>query len=212
MPCPTSCLRAALNPELSGAEPKDAIVSALARAGRRVVLGRTLGRNERHRAAGLLDRLGRAAAGMVDGDRDLRREHALAEQPHPVARLAGEARRLQRRRIHRLSGIEPPGIDRRLQAPEIDLVETERVRLGEAALGQPAIDRHLPALEAGLGAARPGRLALAAAPRRLAEAGADAAADPLARMAGARFVRNAVELHGLRSVLSCPVTPLRRCG
>jgi hypothetical protein len=107
---------------------------------------------------------------MVDGDRDLRCEHALAEQPHAVPRLAGQARRQQRRRVDRLAGIEPPGIDCRLQPPEIDLVEAQRIRLGETALGQPAIDRHLTALETRLGAAGSGRLALAAAPRRLAEA------------------------------------------
>src|SRR5262245_19497298 len=213
MPYPTSCRRAALNPKISEAEPKDATVSALACARRRLAaFCRTLRGNERDRAADLLDRLGGAAAGVVDGDRDLRRQHPLAEQPHPVARLAGETRREQRRRIDRLAGIEPPGIDRRLQAPQIDLVEAERVRLNETALGQPAINRHLPALETRLGTAGPGRLALAPAPCRLAEAGADAAADPLAHMAGARLVRNAVELPGLDPSCLPAITPLRRCG
>src|SRR4051794_23232331 len=140
-----------LDPKISGAEPEDATVSACGRTGRLVApLGGMLRRNERDGAASLLHRLGGAAAHMVDGDRDLRGEHALAEQPHAVPRLGSQARRQQRRRIDRLAGIESPGIDCRLQPPEIDLVEAQRIRLVEAALGQPAVDRHLTALEARL--------------------------------------------------------------
>src|SRR6188472_2834360 len=192
-----------LDPKISGAEPEVATVSAFGRAGRLVspLAGLPRG-NERDGAAGLFHRLGGAPAGVVDRDRDFRGEHALAEQPHTIPRLARQAGRQQGCRVHRLAGIEPARIDCRLQPPQIDLVEAQRIRLGEAALGQPAIDRHLTALEACLGAAGPRRLALAAAPGRLAEPGADAAANPLAHMAGARLVGNAVELHGLWSILA----------
>src|SRR5262245_18989828 len=164
-----------LDPKISGAEPEDATVSPLARAGRLVApLGGPLWRKERDRAAGLFDGFRRAPAGMVHRDRNLRREFALAEQPDPVPRLACQTGRAERRRVDRLAGIEPPGIDRRLQPTQIDFVETQRIRLREAALGQPAVDRHLPALVTRLCTAGTRGLTLAAAPCRLAEAGTDA--------------------------------------
>jgi len=67
----------------------------------------------------------------------------------------------------------------------------------EAALGQPAIERHLAALEAaGLAAARAGLVALAALGRRLAVAGARPAADPLAAGDRARRRAQILKPHG----------------
>ena len=65
----------------------------------------------------------------------------------------------------------------------------------EAALGQAAVERHLAALEAVDGDAGARLLALDAAAGGLALARADAAADALARLAGARVVGDFVELH-----------------
>src|SRR5262249_54464918 len=98
--------------------------------------------------------------------------------------------------IDHRAGIEPPGIDRRLNPAEIDLVEPERERrVAKAALGQPAMQRHLAALEALDAHAGTRGLALAAAPAGLARAGADAAADAAALLARARAVGELVKLH-----------------
>src|SRR5690606_12643657 len=87
------------------------------------------------------------------------------------------------------------GIDELLQAADIQLRIAAAVRLVEAALGQAALDRHLAALEGAHGDAGARLLALLAAAGGLARAGADAAADPLARTRGARIVPKFVELH-----------------
>src|SRR5437762_7554838 len=99
--------------------------------------------------------------------------------------MGQNSRRAQRVGGYRRIGIEFLGVDSRLDAAHIDLIVFDRVRLVEAALRQPAIDRHLAAFETRLGAARTCRLALAAAPRGLAQPRADAAAKPFARMPGA---------------------------
>src|SRR5258706_941771 len=99
---------------------------------------------------------------------------------------------------------------RLLEAVEVDrlalhLGEVARAhlrRLGdrrgeEAALRQPALQRHLAALEADLVVAPRARfLALVAAPRGLAEARADAAADAPSRLARARPGLDVVQFHG----------------
>ena len=48
-----------------------------------------------------------------------------------------------------LAGVDPAGLDRRLQAADIDLGVLDAGRVLEAALGHPPIDRHLPAFEVG---------------------------------------------------------------
>jgi hypothetical protein len=120
---------------------------------------------------------------MVHRERQLRLQFALPQQPNAVEGPGNHARRQQRLRRHRLGGIETLGIDRLLDALQVYGVVTAAVGLVEAALGQPAVDRHLAALEARLGPAGTRRLALAAAPAGLAEPGAEAAAHPLAGFA-----------------------------
>src|SRR5262249_43360873 len=93
--------------------------------------------------------------------------------------------------------VELAGVDRLLHAAEIHLVHALAEDVGEAALGQAAMDGHLPALEALDGDARARGLALAAAPAGLALAGADAAADALARLARAGPILELAELHCL---------------
>src|SRR3954471_20648545 len=70
----------------------------------------------------------------------------------------------------------------------------------EAALRQPHVERHLAALEAVDRHARARLGALLATAGGLAEAGADSAADPDARLAGALIVPEIVEFHVVHSL------------
>src|SRR5262249_56835503 len=79
----------------------------------------------------------------------------------------------------------------------------------EAALGQPPVQRHLPALKSLDSHARARGLALAPATAGLAAAGADAAPDAGALLAGARTVGQFVELHGSLSNHFCSTTRTR---
>src|SRR5207244_1914391 len=98
--------------------------------------------------------------------------------------------------IHGRAGVELAGVDRALNAAEIDFVELlGEWRVFEAALRQPAMERHLAALEPFDAHARAGGLALAAATGRLAGAGADAAAEAVTFLAGAWTVGEFVKFH-----------------
>jgi hypothetical protein len=83
-----------------------------------------------------------------------------------------------------------------------DLVEIDHVELAckgrvpKAALGQPAVQRHLAALEAFDAHAGARGLALAAAATGLAHAGADAAADAHALLARPGAIGELMKLHG----------------
>src|SRR5882762_8723506 len=101
----------------------------------------------------------------------------------------------QRLRVHRCRDVELLGVDRLLNAVEIDLVELQPEWLVEAALRQAPMQRHLTALEALDAHARARRLALAAAAASLADARADAAADPHALLVRAGIIGDLVELH-----------------
>src|SRR4051794_28215280 len=149
------------------------------------------------RAAELLDRFNRALRGAEHFEMHRRLEFAVAEQLDAVARAGADARRDQRLRRHRLGGVELARIDGALHAAEVDLVEIARARRIEAALRQAPMQRHLAALEALDAHARTRRLALAAAARLLALAGADAAPDAHARLRRPVVVSDFVKLHGL---------------
>src|SRR5215470_15037894 len=123
-----------------------------------------LGGENRHRAAGLFHRRDRRFGGAGNGERDFGLELALAQQAHAVLRPPQDAGLDQRIDIDRGLGVELAGVDRLLQAAEIDLVELLAERLVEAALGQPAVQRHLAALKALHGDAGARLLALDAAP------------------------------------------------
>src|SRR5208282_6532893 len=102
---------------------------------------------------------------------------------------AQDTRLDQSRGIDGRRRIELAGVDRLLQAPEIDLVEPARERrIFEPALGQAAMQRHLAALKPLDAHAGARGLALTAAAAGLALAGTDAAADALAGLAGAGAV------------------------
>src|SRR5262249_54878577 len=92
-------------------------------------------------------------------------------------------------------GVEPAGVDRGLQAAQIDDLELAPEQVLEAALGQAAVQRHLAALEALDGDAGARLLALDAAARGLAQAGADAAAQALLAAPRARIVADLVQPH-----------------
>src|SRR6185437_7275573 len=86
-------------------------------------------------------------------------------------------------------------VDRLLQVGEVELLEVLAEHVVEAALGHTAMQRGLAAFEAVERHAGARGLALAAAARGLAEAGADTAAQPLEGVPGAGVVANFVELH-----------------
>src|SRR5690606_5695645 len=98
--------------------------------------------------------------------------------------------------VDRLARIKATSIDSALQIAERDLVELVAAARAEAALRQAPMERHLATLEAADRNARTRGLALAAAAARLADAGADAAADPDARLTRTGIVLDVVEPHG----------------
>src|SRR5690606_10163856 len=114
-----------------------------------------------------------------------------------VADPLDDAGRLEGLRRNRLTRIELASIDRLLHPAEADLVVVLGEDVHEAALRQAPMQRHLAALETLDGNARAGRLALDAAPTGLAGAGANTAADALARLGGPRIVGNFVQFHVL---------------
>src|SRR5256884_5112187 len=148
-----------------------------------------------HGAAGLLDRRDRGLGGAVHLDRELGLELAAAEQPQAVLGATDHAGLHQRFDGHGFLDVDQLGVDRLLQAVEIDLGEVEPEDVVEAALRQAPMQRHLAALEALDAHARTRGLALAAATRSLALAGTDATADAHALLARAGVVGDIAELH-----------------
>ena len=137
--------------------------------------------------AGFFDDFDAAAGGFDRGARALGRPH-VALHVQLLRQLAREddlgAERLLGTMPAACSAASPPSVtcsvSGRTGAPR-RLVARKRV---EAALGQPAMQRHLAALEADLVvAARARALALVAQARGLAPARADAAADAVSRLA-----------------------------
>src|SRR5438094_203702 len=98
---------------------------------------------------------------------------AGGEQLDRIAQPAHQPRRVQR------LGVEL-GDGELLELVQVPRLGLRLVRVGEPALGEPAVHRHLAALEARIGpAAGAGLVSLVPLPRGLAEAGARAAAEPL---------------------------------
>src|SRR5206468_4386 len=121
---------------------------------------------------------------------------ASAEYFHREA-TANESAIPKRLRAHLGTGFE------RLRQPvQVHHGELAVVRIGEPLqLGHAALQRHLAALEPGLGL-MPGLEALRPAARRLALAGGLAPADPLARPARSVVRLQVMELHPLSSTSS----------
>src|SRR5229473_1174128 len=162
------------------------------------LLGRALRLRRRQpldRAAEFFDRRRRRFRSAMHLEGDLGLEFAAAEQPHAVERAVQDAGRDQRLGRHRLSRVEPALVDRGLHAAEIHFVQVKREDIGETALRQPAMDRHLSAFEALDAHARARLLALDAAAAGLALARADAASDPLSETARTGAVRDLIEFH-----------------
>src|SRR6185437_7806672 len=157
-----------------------------------ILLGR---RQDFYRAARLLDRRDGGFRSAVYLDRQLGLEFATTEQPHPVFRASDDAGFHQRFGVDGALGVEQLGVDRLLEAIEVDLGKFEPENVVKAALGQPPMQRHLAALEALDAHAGARGLALAAAARGLALARADATADAHALFARAGIVGDIAELH-----------------
>src|SRR5882724_10459321 len=128
-----------------------------------------LGRSQDlHGATGLFDRRDRGFRGAVHLDGDLGLEFAAAQQPQAVLGAAQHAGLDQRFGGDGFLDVDQLGVDRLLKPVEIDLGEVELEDVGEAALRQAAMQRHLTALEALDAHARARGLALATAARLLA--------------------------------------------
>src|SRR5271157_2373045 len=128
------------------------------------------------RSAGLLDLLHRRLGKLVGLHRNLARQLPGAEDLETITQLLDDAQ------LEQAVGVERIAFQL-LQLPEVDngVMLLEDVR--ESALGQPAVQRHLAALETALLAEpRAGALSLRAARGRLAMSRAHAAADALARL------------------------------
>src|SRR6185503_15526269 len=152
-------------------------------------------RQDRDRAAGLFHRGDRRPGSAPDREGHFGLQFAAAKQPNAVMGTAQQAGLDQGGGIDCRAGIELAGVDCLLHAAKIDLVQLQLERLVEAALRQPPMQRHLPALESLDAHARARGLALAAASAGLALAGADAAADAHAILARSGPVGDLVEFH-----------------
>src|SRR6202043_488848 len=131
----------------------------------------------------------------VNLDIQLGFQFAAAEQPHAIFGAPDNPGFHQRFGVDGVLGVQQLGVDRLLNAVEIDLGEFETEDIVEAALGQAPMDRHLAALKTLDAHAGARGLALAAAAGGLALAGADATADPHALLARAGIVGDIAELH-----------------
>src|SRR5262249_11059849 len=148
-----------------------------------------------NRAARLLDRSYGRFRGAMNLDVELGLDLATTEQPDAVLGAAQHAGFHQRFGVDDACRVDQLGVDRLLQAVEIDLDELQAEDVVETALGQTAMQGHLAAfkpLDAHAGARG---LALAAAACLLALARADATADTHALLARAGIVGDLAELH-----------------
>src|SRR6202022_2676299 len=152
-------------------------------------------RQDFHRAARLLDRRDGGFRSAVNLDSQPGLEFTTAEQPNAIFRTPDNAGFHQRFGVDGAVGVEQLGIDRPLNAIEIDLGKFEPENIGEAALRQAPMYRHLAAFEALDAHAGARGLTLAAAARGLALAGADVTADAHALLARAGGVGDIAELH-----------------
>src|SRR5512133_2591760 len=125
-------------------------------------------RQDFHRAARLLDRRNGGFRRAVNLDIELGLQITPAEQPYAVLGAPDNAGFPQRFGVDGALGVEQLGIDRLLDAVEVDLGEVEPEDIVEAALRQAPMDRHLAALEALDAHAGARGLALAAATGGLA--------------------------------------------
>src|SRR5439155_11537829 len=131
--------------------------------------------------------------GVVDFKGEFCGQAALAEKADAGIPASENSCREERLDGDRGVDVELLRLNRRLNAGEIHLVVLDGIRLIETALRQSPVDRHLAALEARFGSARARGLTLAAAPPGLAESGADAPAEPLARAPSPAVVGNLIE-------------------
>src|ERR1700730_594849 len=114
---------------------------------RRLAFFRLGGRQNLDRAAGLLDRRDGGFRSAMDLDGQLGLEFATAEQPQASLGTADNLGLHQRFDVDGRAGIDQLGVDRLLQPVEIDLGEIELEDVGEAALRQAPMQRHLTAFK-----------------------------------------------------------------
>ncbi|MPL95824.1 hypothetical protein SDC9_41996 [bioreactor metagenome] len=171
-----------LLPYVSGPEPAD----------NRLFSG---GRGNGQLATGLLDGFDRRLRGAGHGQRDLRGDLALGQNTDAVELAAHEARSDQHVFGDLDRGVDLAFRDELLDQAEVDDGEVEAVRLGEAALRQTPVERHLAAFIAAERDARTRLLALDTTASGLALARARAARNAFGFLGGARVVAEFVEFH-----------------
>src|SRR3977135_2074560 len=104
------------------------------------------GRNDR--APGLFYRCNGRARSSRDLEIQLGFELALGQKPHPVASAPDHSGLAQDQIGDRRVRLQASGIERALNAPQIDDGEVIGEVIVKSALGYPHIERHLTALEA----------------------------------------------------------------
>ena len=157
-------------------------------AGRSAPINRRRG-DHGNASAGFLDGLDRGLRSPGNSDIYLGLQGTLCKQADTVTGGLDETCLLQRCCVHRLLGIEAPGIDGRLQAAQVHHLEgLGKDVVVEATLGQAPMQRHLATLEALDGNTGTRLLALMAVTGGLALAGTDPAPDALAALGGTLIV------------------------
>src|ERR1700679_3438274 len=146
-------------------------------------------------AAGLLDRCRGALGRGLNLESRLGLQFAYAKNLDAVAPPRDDAGLHKGLDRDRFGCTELAGVDRFLNAAQVDLVVIESRGRREAALGEAAMQRHLATLEALDAHARASRLAFAATPGLLALSRTDASADANARFRRSGIVPNFIELH-----------------
>src|SRR5262249_28167149 len=130
------------------------------------------------RSAHFLTRFNGGFGRTMDAKRQRHFASPPAEKTHPILGPPQHPAADQGLDVDGIVDVERPAINRRLNAVEVHHIEVKGEDVIEAALRQPAMQRHLAALEALNAHACSRGLALAAATAGLALSGPDAATDP----------------------------------
>src|SRR5579863_4626103 len=160
------------------------------------------------RAPGLFDGGHRRFGSAVNLNIDLGLDFAAPQKPHAIPGAAQHAGLYQRLGVEGVLGVDQFGIDGLLNPVEIDLDKFEPENVGETALRQAPMQRHLAALKALDAHAGACSLTLAATARGLALAGADATANTHPLFARAGIVGDIAQLH--RTIPYLPSSRPRR--
>jgi len=168
--------------------------------------GRGCRRGDDQAAPGTLHGRGSRLGGTGHGYIQFGLQLAFCKQPDAITRVCDHPGSGQRRLVDGLLGVQLAGIDGDLQAPQVHNHIAPPENVLKPALGQPPVERHLPALEALYGHATARFLTLVAMPGGLAPARANAPAQAPPRLAGTGFIRNLIQSHRTYFLFLGPVS------